>query len=209
MNGSTSKSVDADLWQRFKNGSEDAYRHLYDHFAPILYSYGCKITRDDSLVKDCLQDLFYNIGRKRQSLTNLPDEISIKYYLFCALRHEIIHKMNARPALTDYPERVTDHYIERSAEEIIIMNEDIWKLRQALTQAISKLSPRQQEAIYLRFYENTSFEDIAAIMGITPRGVYKLIYRSISALQKTYKPPAGIDAEILSVPLILVLLLFV
>lgn len=209
MKWSVSQVVDAELWQRFKNGNEDAYRHLYDHFAPILYSYGCKITSDDSLVKDCLQDLFYNIGRKRHTLSNLSDADSIKYYLFCAMRREIIHKMNLGAGLMNHSDRLPKPVLERSVEEKVIEDEEIRMLRQALSQAIAKLSSRQQEAIYLRFYENTSFEDIASIMNITPRAAYKLIYRSISALQKVYQPPAGINAEILSMPLILVLLLFV
>jgi len=209
MKWSVSQVVDAGLWQRFKSGNEDAYRHLYDHFAPILYSYGCKITCNDALVKDCLQDLFYNIGRKRNTLSNLTDAESIKYYLFCSLRHEIIRKMNLEAGFVSHTDRVTQTAFEGSVEEAVIASEDLSILQKTLRQAISQLSPRQQEAIHLRFYENTSFEDIANIMEITPRAAYKLIYRSISALQKVYQPAPGMNTEIISMPLLLVLLLFI
>ncbi|GAA4307609.1 sigma-70 family RNA polymerase sigma factor [Compostibacter hankyongensis] len=191
---------DIELWKSFKSGSEAAYRRLYEQYAPVLYSYGCKVCNDEPLVKDCLQDLFFNVWRTRD---NLSYTTSIKYYLFRALRREIIRKLSRRLEIAHRMAGAGLEMAERSAEEILIANEDVYIRDQTLKQALSRLSVRQREAIYLRFYENAPFEDIAAIMNITPRAAYKLIYRAIEALQKTYVPARGMSAELLGLLLIL------
>jgi RNA polymerase sigma-70 factor (ECF subfamily) len=43
---------------------------------------------------------------------------------------------------------------------------------------------RQKEAVFLRFYDNLSYEQVAAIMGIDTHSAYKTIYKAIAALQK-------------------------
>jgi RNA polymerase sigma factor (sigma-70 family) len=196
---------DVELWQSFKKGNEDAFACLYERYAPVLYSYGCKINSDEDLVKDCLQDLFFNLWRRRESLA---DTDSVKYYLFCSFRREVIRKSNKEGLTIGYANDLTHDAKELSVEEMLILDEDEKNKRRLLTKALLQLSARQQEALHLRFYEDTSFEDIAVIMNITPRAVYKLIYRAIGALQKTYISSMGLDLKLLLVGLFLSLVRF-
>ena len=50
---------------------------------------------------------------------------------------------------------------------------------------IKTLPSRQQEIIFLRFYEGLSYEEIADIMGISVSSTYKLFYKAINNLQHT------------------------
>jgi RNA polymerase sigma factor (sigma-70 family) len=52
-----------------------------------------------------------------------------------------------------------------------------------LHKALDNLPPRQKEVIFLRFFENLSFEEISAVMGIEQSSVYKIIYKAIHNLQ--------------------------
>ena len=75
--------------------------------------------------------------------------------------------------------------------------------------AFTILSERQREAIYLKFYQNMSFEEIALMMDISPRAVYKLIYRAIEVLQKSYPlPPSTLNLELDSKLAYLVFLIY-
>ncbi|PIG97211.1 hypothetical protein CS542_07460 [Pedobacter sp. IW39] len=49
---------------------------------------------------------------------------------------------------------------------------------------IEKLSVRQYEVIYLRYYEGLSFKDISEIMNISAKGTYKLLGRAIAVMRK-------------------------
>ncbi len=181
MKKAAPRSSDAALWQAFREGSEDAYAALYQQYVGLLYSYGCRICGDEDLVKDCLQDLFLTLWRTRQQL-GVTD--SIKYYLFRSLRRQIARKRN-RPEnqLLDQNDTLPADY---SAEEEFIVREESDLRHKTLEAALSHLSERQREAIFLRFYQNMEFEEIAGILEITPRAVYKLIYRAIDTLQKSY-----------------------
>jgi RNA polymerase sigma factor (sigma-70 family) len=196
---------DIELWQSFKKGSEEAFGCLYERYVTVLFSYGCKISSDEYLVKDCLQDLFFNLWRMR---SNLADTDSVKYYLFRCLRREIIRKSNRESLPANYPVDFTSDARESPIEDALIADEDQSSRRRLLERALLQLSPRQQEAVHLRFYEDTSFEDIARIMNITPRAVYKLIYRAIGALQKTYISSMRIAPELLPLALLLSLIRF-
>lgn len=185
MDNSFSSFSDKDLWQQFRSGSEEAYSFMYEKYVPILYSYGYRIYPNEEVVKDCLQDLFVTLWLTRQ---NLGATESIKYYLFRSLRREIAQKVNADFTFTN---KTTSPFIrnaEESFEDQLIELEENSLQSKELDMALSYLSDRQREAIFLRFYQNISFEEIASIMGITQRAVYKLIYRAVDLLKKTYTP---------------------
>ena len=55
--------------------------------------------------------------------------------------------------------------------------------RQRLLQAMDQLSPRQKEMIYLRYFEELGYDEIASVMDITIKGAYKLSARSLESLR--------------------------
>ena len=52
-----------------------------------------------------------------------------------------------------------------------------------LNQQITLLTKRQQEIIYLRFFENLDNESIAQVMSISKQSVANLLYRAIQELK--------------------------
>ncbi len=64
-----------------------------------------------------------------------------------------------------------------------------------LTAALQHLTTKQQEVLYLRFYNQLSTKEIAEIMSVRPRTVYKLTRRAIMALQARLTPaPPVVEA---------------
>ena len=58
-------------------------------------------------------------------------------------------------------------------------------VQQRLQAALDKLTARQREAIFLRFYEGLSYEEVAAVLKITVKATYKIMARSLTALKET------------------------
>ena len=50
-----------EVWSRFRSGDQDAFSEIYQKFIDALFAYGCKMTRDRELVKDCIQDIFIDL----------------------------------------------------------------------------------------------------------------------------------------------------
>ncbi|MBF9254603.1 sigma-70 family RNA polymerase sigma factor [Pontibacter sp. 172403-2] len=171
---------EAELWDSLRAGDEEAFSLLYTSFVDVAYSYGCRLHPDKDQVKDCIQDLFVTIWRTRNKL---GPTTSIKYYLFRSLRRELGRQQKHNKV---YQGATSDVLAEESAEAQWISLDEDTQRNTALENALQQLSERQREAVYLRFYQNMEFEEVALLMEISPRAVYKLIYRAIDVLKKSY-----------------------
>lgn len=165
-------------WDAFRQGDEEAYVHIYRTYAPVLFKYGMKVASDRELVKDAIQDLFVYLWEAHGRLGSTD---SIQYYLFRALRRVIAGKLDKTRSVLD----------EDAIQAYILPYESQWIEQQTdennaarLNHELESLPQRQKEAVFLRFYSDLEFDEIAALMGINRRAVYKLIYKAIDALQK-------------------------
>ena len=79
-----------------------------------------------------------------------------------------------------------DHPFEMvfSVESEFIKKETHSSQAQQLLQALNQLTPRQKEVIFLRYFEELEYEEIAAIMDITVKATYKLTARGLEALRQ-------------------------
>jgi RNA polymerase sigma factor (sigma-70 family) len=53
-----------------------------------------------------------------------------------------------------------------------------------LLEALSKLSPRQKEVVYLKFYENLSYHEITELTSLNYQSVRNYIHQAIQALRR-------------------------
>ena len=175
---------DKDLWDLIKKGNKKAFDYLYQQNVRGLYYFGFKITQDKGLVEDCIQEVFINIWNSRQSI---QIEHSAKHYLLLSLRRLLLRKLkNAQKlvASSDNLEEIQRFEVEISIETAWIQEEMKKGSSQKLKKAINQLSNREKEAIYLRYYENVSYEEIASIMGIGIKAVYKVVHSGIKKLRQ-------------------------
>ncbi len=175
---------DIELWNAFRQGDPDAFRRIYERYARDLLNYGHRVTRDVNLIEDSIHDLFIELWHAK----TLSDTDSIKFYLFRALRNKInqshrkslfynagdIDLLQSSPG--DFG--IESHLIETEGRE---------HLRQQLHKSYSRLSPRQQQALHLRFTMHFNNEEIARIMGINYQSACKFIYSGLKALREAVK----------------------
>lgn len=173
---------DAELWEQFRLGNKKAFDAIYDKFFQSLCCYGDRICDNKCLVEDVVQDLFIYLWTEKKRLGRTD---TIKFYLFCCLRRKLIR-------VIDREKRRGDTFSSLKKENLsfqlalktnnIPAPEDE-EMHVKLTLALTKLTDRQKEAIYLKFYNNLSFQEVASIMEIEVRSVYNLISRTIDVLR--------------------------
>jgi len=174
-----SHSNNSVIWDSFKKGDWDAYTTLYNEHFALLNNYGYKFTRDVSLIEDSVHDLFVRLWATRQ---NLGNPVSVKHYLFKSLRHILLRKIQKKAR---FSERLNEDYYQfhvSHAQHPPAGIEDK-ELRHQLRGIIDNLPARQQEIVYLRFYEGLSYDEIADIMSISVNSTYKLLYKALNNLQ--------------------------
>jgi RNA polymerase sigma factor (sigma-70 family) len=168
-----------DLWMDFKEGDVQAYEFIFKKHYNLLYNYGLKITRDGDETRDCIQQLFAGLWESRQ---RLGSSNSIRSYLLASLRRMILRRVNEKYRFVDIDSINCEFHVEVSSELKYIKDQVEIDQVKLLWDAIQKLPDRQKEALYLKYYNGHSFSEIALIMGITTRGVYKLIYKALDHL---------------------------
>lgn len=168
-----------DIWSDFKNGDQQAYEFMFKKYYNLLLSYGLKITRNTEETKDCIQQLFAGLWESRQRLG--PNN-SIRSYLSASLRRMILRRLKDKFQYVNIDDMNPGFHADISVELKYIKNQREIEQVNLLTDLIQMLPDRQKEALYLKYYSDYSFGEIAETMGITTRGVYKLLYKALDHL---------------------------
>lgn len=173
------KNFDFEIWQRFKKGDEKAFSYLFDTYHLQLFEYGCRFTSDEYLVKDSVQDLFFELARKKEKLSSTDN---ILFYLLKSLRQRIftnLRKVKRNEA--ELKEELLDEFRLDYSTEVDAAEKEL-RLDQ-LAEAINELPPRQKETIYLKFYKNLSNSEVAEVMQISYQSVGNNIQKAIQKLK--------------------------
>ena len=169
------------LFQEMKNGNREAYAQIYQLYFTNLYEYGLRLASEKDLVMDSIHDLFVKIWTKRNDLGVVEN---LKAYLLVSLRRILNNKLQSgKKTRSVNPEDDLFFELRFSTESQYFKKLEETDRRQRLLQAMDQLSPRQKEMIYLRYFEELGYDEIASVMDITIKGAYKLSARSLESLR--------------------------
>jgi RNA polymerase sigma factor (sigma-70 family) len=188
--GSILLDEDLFLWNEFRNGNADAFGELIRIHYQDLYHYGTRFTRDEELVKDCIQDLFLELWTNRLTISETS---FVKYYLLKSLRRKLGRKIGRSRHTASWDELNFEALFNGSPsiETSIIREEYLTGLARKMRKVLASLSKRQQEVIYLRFYVDADIEEIAGIMSLTRQSVYNLLHDALKKLKKLSGKPSS------------------
>ena len=175
------------LWSRIKRGNIEALSELYLIHADLLFDYGTKLTADDSIVMDCIHDLFLDLFKYRKKLCN---PINIKFYLLKSLKRKIVCQNQTNLVLISPEDDFYGAYyknLDTTIEEQIIQSETEVVLKTSLMGALKALTGKQRTMIAMRFNQNKSYEEIAVEMNISIESARTNIYRSLKRLRQNLR----------------------
>lgn len=182
------------LWNAFKRGDWEAYTSLYHAYYRLLNNYGYKFTKDVKLIEDSIHDLFVTLWANRD---NLGNPISVKNYLYKSIRNILFRKIKAESRFFNLQDNDESIPFEVSHDHQLILNEEERIIQQTIKDVLHKLPARQQEIVFLRFYDGLSYEEIADIMCIHVSSAYKLLYKALDNLQQSLGCLSVVVIEIL------------
>lgn len=173
---------DSLLWSDFIKGNEDAFKVIYCKHVQSLFRFGCHITNDEALVKDCIHDVFIDLSKYRSGLGKTNN---IKLYLLKSLKRKIIKSLDKRGifGMTD-PEKFPFYYCN-SVEDDFVEDESERQRYQQLEKAMASLSERQKEAIYLKFVSNLSYDELSKVMKLNNQSARNLVFRGLEKLRES------------------------
>jgi RNA polymerase sigma factor (sigma-70 family) len=180
---------DSTLWLNFKKGNDLAFSILYNKYVHRLYNYGMHSCRDKDLVLDCLQELFTLLWDRREKLSEVT---CVNYYLFKSFRRLLMNRLSVgRKFLISLNDRDSYAFHFAPSQEDTLIEEE-WEIERnkKVRNSLHSLTKRQREAVFLKFFNQLSYHEVAAIMDLHVDSVYNLISKSIDVLRKNLKDKA-------------------
>ena len=172
------------IWDNFREGNKKALEVIYQDNYSSLFHYGLKFTSDEELVKDLIHELFIELIDSRNSLSGTDN---IRFYLLKALRNKLSKHFSI--SLKEKSDRLVsaDFSFAESIEAQLIKKEVEERVRGRILTSVKKLSEKQQEIIYLRFYNDMSYQMIADIFHVKIQTVRNLMCRAIQSLKEDFE----------------------
>lgn len=166
-------------WKALRQeGAPAALKFFFDHFYEPLYGYAMKLLGREALAKDALQNTFADLWQYRKSLS---PEVIVKAYLFRAVRNHC-----TRLIQKNQPYQKVEALCQQLSfdpEELILEDTSMLQ-KKKIAEALNKLSPRQKEILYLKYYENLSYQEIAEVSAINYQSVVNHAHKAIRKLRE-------------------------
>ena len=85
-----------DLWAKAQQGDERSFRILCDHFFTSLCKYADSFLNDEQLAEETVNDVFFDIWRKRQTIHIFSEADALKKYLRRATRNHCLNALKKK-----------------------------------------------------------------------------------------------------------------
>lgn len=179
----TSITDETKLWEDFKKGDKYALSHIYYLYVDKLFRYGKKFSSDDDLIKDTIQDLFFDLIRTRSSLGTTDH---IYFYIVKAFRRRLFLSQSSpkRRRLIEDEAEMQVANIVYSIEDELICKEQLTQKEEMVRTGLAGLSPKQREILYYRFTCDFEYDQICDIMSMKYDSARKMVFRALKTLRE-------------------------
>jgi RNA polymerase sigma-70 factor (ECF subfamily) len=175
---------------------------LYALYINDLLNYGNKLTSETALLKDCIHDVFIEIWKYHETIA---DAGSPKFYLFKSLRNKIVKATAAVPVFISnkHADDLFETVGAETSDYLLLQSEEELAQVALLKTLLNKLTVRQREAIYLHFYHNLSYEEMAHLMNMNYQSVLNLIQRALKILRRETQKSSLVNSVFLLLGILL------
>jgi RNA polymerase sigma-70 factor (ECF subfamily) len=174
-----SNQHDIALWEAYQKGDHESFALLFRRYYEPLIQYGSKLTSNNDLLEDCIQELFTELWQNK-SQTQVQ---SVKAYLFKSLKYKL-YRAHQKRTTGPFNENFNESLFELSHENFLVGREQDAEKTARVLKALEQLSNRQKEIIYLKFYQELNYDEVSEIMNINYQAARNLLYQSIKSLKK-------------------------
>ncbi len=176
MKGDSNRDIT--LIRALKKGKSEAYSFLMHTYYYQLWVYATKLSKNQDLSKDIVQNVFVNVWINRKKLN---DDFVVQSYLYRSVYNQFIDHYRKRKSVINLTKKHLNK-IENSIENGYAPPE---KLIQILRQEIEKLPPKCKQTFLLSKKEGLSNLEIATYLNLSIKSVEAHITKAFNLLRKS------------------------
>jgi RNA polymerase sigma-70 factor (ECF subfamily) len=169
---------DEELVREIRAGSTVAFAALMRRYERLVFTIAWSYVRQRESALDVSQDVFIRAYRKLHTLSGAG---SFKAWLLRITHRECVNWLRRNSKYRNEEELTPDHHASGppQQEAELLANER----REQLLSELAELSPRQQLAVTLRYFESMSVGDIARVLETTEGTVKSILFRSLRKMR--------------------------
>jgi RNA polymerase sigma-70 factor (ECF subfamily) len=173
-----SNDLPADVHERIRRGDPAAFEALFRaHYQPMC-AFASRYTDSIAVAEELVQDVFARVWTDRG---RWPAPANPRAYLFTAVRNRALNAGKRRRMEQDWADA---EILEGEASGDAPAGDPA--VHANLERAMASLPERCRLVMHLRWREQMSYADIAAVMGISTKGVENQLARGLRALRRAF-----------------------
>jgi RNA polymerase sigma-70 factor (ECF subfamily) len=161
--------LEEEVLLRMKQGDESAFTTIYRHYHSSLYIYLLRFCKIPSLAEDLVHDVFLKVWEIRDRIN---PELSFTGYLYRIARNHVIKtidKLATDQALREQLFSQLDEPATAHPEQLVRAKE----YDRLFQEALIRMPPQRLKVFTLCRQEGKSYEEAAAILGISRNAIKK------------------------------------
>ena len=169
---------DRNLALRAGKGDAAAFGALYDRYVEAVYRYVFYRVRNDADAEDLVSDVFM---RALRAIPRYEPRVAFLAWLYRIARNAVIDRARRSRTQISFEDALAHPNVDQVVEPdatILALSD-----KEAVRDALAKLTPLQQEVIVLRFVEGYTTHEIADLVGKREGTVRGIQFRALEALR--------------------------
>jgi RNA polymerase sigma-70 factor (ECF subfamily) len=175
------ETQDLELHRRLLGGDRAAFEELYRRYGAAAYGLALRITAQDALAQEVVQDAFLAMWRAPEAFD--PARGAFRSFFLSLVHHRAVDVVRREERLRSRSERAANLEPIRGEDvaEDVVEGAYLGVRRKEVREALTALSPEQRRVIELAYFGGYTQTRIAEALGI-PVGTVKT--RTFAALRK-------------------------
>nr|WP_162988918.1 RNA polymerase sigma-70 factor [Pedobacter schmidteae] len=174
------------LLDEIANGSEAAFKTVYDAYFKKLAAYLFKLCKSNDVTEEMVNDVFLKIWKNRSTLNQI---ISFEAYIFSMVRNKAIDYLRKLAKDTNLIAELTTQI--QDSHNNIEEKLDALSLKNLIEQSLAQLSDQKQKIFKLSKEEGYSHDEIAAELKLSKSTVKNHLSETLKHLKKQIDPESG------------------
>lgn len=179
------------LLAAMREGSPDAFGSVYEHYHGPVKEFVVRFVKSPELAEDLSQEIFIKVWDAREKLWELN---SFRAFLFVIARNHTLNTLKSASRKQEIAGEIARHAeLLRNQTEDKVLSEEYQTF---LQKTLDRLPPKAREVFRLCREQHKTYEEVAALLGISRNTVKNHMIHSLKILKESVEKDLGIPLSI-------------